>query len=100
MTTKDWISIVTFRLLELTFVAAFFTLLIFICSKSIPTENERLADILFGGLLSVVLGIANYEWGSSRGSDKKTEIMATTASTAATEASKVVSTVQEDKPTV
>lgn len=77
MKTPDVISTIMFRVLELSFVAGFFVLLIFICTKSIPAENKDLANILFGVLATIVAGIGNYEWGSSRGSDKKTEIMAT-----------------------
>lgn len=76
MKTTDWIGTIMFRVLELSFIVGFFVLLIYICTKEIPPANKDLANILFGVLATIVAGIGTYEWGSSRGSDRKTEIMA------------------------
>jgi hypothetical protein len=41
-----------------------------------PPQNKDMILMLIGALISVVTGIAGYEWGSSRSSDRKTEILA------------------------
>jgi hypothetical protein len=76
MKTKDWISIIMFRILELSFVAAFLAVLVLVLKKEVPAGNKDLINIMLGILATSVTGIAGYEWGSSRGSDRKTEIMA------------------------
>ena len=73
MDVKDWISTVIFRILELAFVVGFFIVLYAVISKSIPPENKDLVNILLGVLATVIVSIGNYEWGSSRSSDKKTD---------------------------
>jgi hypothetical protein len=75
MKTKEWVSIILFRLIELTFVAGFFIVLALAITKSIPPENKDAVNILLGVLATCVVGIAGYEWGSSRGSDKKNDML-------------------------
>lgn len=75
MNTKEWISLITMRVLQLAFVTAFFILLYLVLTRKIPSENRDIANYLLGTLTSAVLAIVYYEWGTSSGSSKKTDIM-------------------------
>jgi hypothetical protein len=72
----DLIGIITFRILELLFVMVLITTIIISFIVPMPPQNKDMILMLIGALISVVTGIAGYEWGSSRSSDRKTEILA------------------------
>jgi len=78
MSTKEWISLIFFRALEILFVLCFLLVLKWVIFKEVPQGNKDLINIMLGVLSTVIVGIANYEWGSSRGSERKTDIIAET----------------------
>lgn len=69
---KDWVPAV----LAVGFNVAFFAILFLMLSKKIPVENKDAFTLLLGMLSSGVTGVLSYYFGSSRGSDRKTELMA------------------------
>jgi hypothetical protein len=104
MKAKDMIAIIMFRVLELAFVGAFLAVLILVLKKEVPAGNKDLINIMLGILGTCVVGIAGYEWGSSRGSDQKTQMLydstpTTPAGTPGTVTeSKIEKTVTTDTP--
>ena len=92
----DIIGIITFRLLELTFAMSLVVMLIIYSFHVIPVANLQVVLLIIGALLSINSGIAGYEWGSSRSSDKKTDIMANTDAT--TKQTTETTTTKTDKP--
>jgi hypothetical protein len=72
----DVIGIITFRLLELTFALALVVSLIMYSFHAVPVQNQQIVLMIIGSLITINAGIAGYEWGSSRSSDRKTEILA------------------------
>jgi hypothetical protein len=76
MTSKDWISTFMFRFLELVFVGALILTIVLAFTVTMPPANEKMLYMVIGALISINTQIGSYEWGSSRGSDRKTEIMA------------------------
>lgn len=53
----------------------FFAVLLFLVKFAIPDSNKDLLYIVIGALIGAFGTIVNYEWGSSRSSSEKTEIM-------------------------
>lgn len=68
---KDWVPAV----LAVGFNVAFFAILFLMLSKKIPVENKDAFTLLLGMLSSGVTGVLSYYFGSSRGSDRKTEML-------------------------
>jgi len=68
---KDWVPAV----LAIGFNGAFFSILFLLLTKKIPVENADAFTLLLGMLAAGVTGVLNYYFGSSRGSDRKTELM-------------------------
>jgi len=54
----------------------FFALLIFLVRWSIPLENKELLYIVVGALIGAFGTIINYEWGTSRSSSEKNDLIA------------------------
>ena len=71
-----------FRIIELTFIIGFLILLVIFATKAIPPSNHDILISMLSVLGTCVVGIGGYEWGTSRGSDKKTDIMAAAATQA------------------
>lgn len=67
---------VTPTLLALFVTAGFFGLLGFMAFKTVPPENAAILNTMLGSLGTGWLAILYYYFGSSRGSDRKTELMA------------------------
>jgi len=63
-------------LLGLGVTIGFFTLLWFLCHKTIPESNQRIFDIMLGSLGTAWLSIVAYYFGSSAGSAEKTALLA------------------------
>jgi hypothetical protein len=57
--------------------SGFFALLLFLVKYSIPVENKELLYIVVGALIGAFGTIVNYEWGSSRSSSEKNEMIKT-----------------------
>jgi len=55
----------------------FFALLIFLVRWSIPLENKELLYIVVGALIGAFGTIINYEWGTSRSSSEKNDLIMT-----------------------
>ena len=53
----------------------FFALLLFLVKWPIPTENKELLYIVVGALIGAFGTIVNYEWGSSRSSSDKNDLL-------------------------
>ena len=50
-------------------------LLLFLVKWAIPTENKELLYIVVGALIGAFGTIVNYEWGSSRSSSDKNDLL-------------------------
>lgn len=72
MKTKEWIEFISTQLLQYVFVIGFFIVL----WKLIESGHWTTVDNLIGSLVTIVVMIAAYKWGSSAGSAKKTQILA------------------------
>lgn len=59
----------------------FFVLLISLVRYAIPTENKDLLYIVVGALIGAFGTIVNYEWGSSRSSSEKNDLLKTKQTT-------------------
>ena len=70
-TVRDWMPLA----LGLGTTIAFMGLLVLLVFRVIPKENETVFNILLGSLGSAWVSVISYYFGSSAGSDKKTEIM-------------------------
>ncbi len=70
--TRDW----TPRILGLTITLGFFGLLSYLLRHEPPTGSRDILNIMLGSLGSAWIGVVTYYFGSSAGSDRKTELMA------------------------
>lgn len=59
----------------------FFALLLFLVKWAIPAENKELLYIVVGALIGAFGTIVNYEWGSSRSSSEKNDLLKNTPPT-------------------
>lgn len=57
-------------------VLGFMGLLGILIFKGVPEENSELLYLAIGALIGFASAVVNYFYGSSKGSDKKTDIMA------------------------
>lgn len=65
-----------FRYILATLISiGFFVLLISLVKYAIPTENKDLLYIVVGALIGAFGTIVNYEWGSSRSSSEKNDLL-------------------------
>jgi len=71
MKTKDWIEFISTQLLMLAFIIGFFVIL----SMMITAGRWEAVNNMVMSLLTIVVMIASYKWGSSAGSAKKTDII-------------------------
>ena len=71
-TVRDY----TTRILAYFVTCGFFGLLGFMLTHQVPAENRDLLDVMLGSLGSAWIAIVSYYFGSSSGSDRKTELMA------------------------
>lgn len=62
-------------ILALTYTLGYFVLLFCLFHFKIPSEMQRVFDVLVGGLTAVVYKIADYYLGTSKSSSDKTKIM-------------------------
>lgn len=53
----------------------FFAVLLFLVKFAIPDQNKDLLYIVIGALIGAFGTIVNYEWGSSRSSSEKNEMI-------------------------
>lgn len=66
----------TFRyILASLITVSFFGLLIVLVYRAIPAGNKDILNLIIGALIGAFLTIVNYEWGSSKGSSEKTEML-------------------------
>lgn len=72
---------------QIVIVICFFGVVYSLLTKVIPTENQRVVDLVVGALVGSYLTVVNYSFSSSAGSDKKTDII-----------SKLPPLKEEDKP--
>lgn len=68
---KSWIP----GTLAVGVTAGFFGLLAAMMMHAVPPSSEKIMDIMTGSLGAAWLSIVNYYFGSSSGSDRKTELM-------------------------
>ena len=97
MTPKDLISVIAFRIIELTFILGFLIILSMFINNSIPPANHDILVSMVSVLGTCVVGIGGYEWGTSRGSEKKTDIMAASATQAKADEQSKAQTSTESK---
>jgi drug/metabolite transporter (DMT)-like permease len=57
-------------------VIGFFVLLYLLVSKEVPGNNKDLLNLVVGALIGSFAAIVGYFYGSSKGSQEKTDIMA------------------------
>ena len=69
--TKDW----TPRILAVAITVGFFGLLWFLSRHEVPAGSRDLLNIMLGSLGAAWMGVVTYYFGSSAGSDRKTEIL-------------------------
>ncbi len=74
MKTTNWDKGFRYALASL-ITAGFFLVLLFLVKYAIPTENKDLIYIVIGALIGAFGTIVNYEWGSSRSSAEKNELI-------------------------
>ena len=68
---KDWFQYGLGAL----FVIGYFVSLAFVLTRTVPTENARLVDILFAILSTSMVSILNYFFGTSKSSSDKNEMI-------------------------
>jgi hypothetical protein len=68
---RDWVP----AALALTFNAAFFYMLFALLRQAVPTDNRDAFNILLGMLSGGMTTVLTYYFGSSRGSERKTEMI-------------------------
>lgn len=56
-------------------VLCFFTVIILLILKGVPTDNKEALLLILGALISAFTGVVGYFYGSSMGSAKKTDII-------------------------
>jgi hypothetical protein len=61
-------------------VLGFFVLLYLLVSKTVPMENKDLLNLVVGALIGSFASVVGYFFGSSAGSAKKDDIIASQAS--------------------
>lgn len=71
--TKDW----TPKALALAITLGFFGLLYYLLRHEPPQGSRDILNIMLGSLGSAWIGVVTYYFGSSAGSDRKTELLAT-----------------------
>jgi hypothetical protein len=59
----------------------FFSLLWLLAFHSVPTQSERILDVMVGSLGTAWIGVVTYYFGSSAGSAEKTKLMAASKTT-------------------
>ena len=69
---KDW----TPRVLAYLVTCGFFSLLGYMVTRTTPSGSEQILDTMIGTLGTAWVGIITYYFGSSAGSDKKTDLIA------------------------
>jgi Ca2+/Na+ antiporter len=72
MKIKEWIEFVVTQLVMFAFIVGFFIIM----AMMINSERWESVNNMIMALLTIVVMIASYKWGSSAGSAKKTEILA------------------------
>lgn len=70
------------KILAYLVTAGFFGMLVFMLFKPIPTENRDIVNIMLGVLGSTFGGIVAYYYGSTKGSEAKSALLAQAPSTA------------------
>lgn len=68
---RDWVP----AALAITFNAAFFYMLFALLRQAVPTDNRDAFNILLGMLSGGMTTVLTYYFGSSRGSERKTEMI-------------------------
>ncbi len=63
-------------ILAFSITAGFFATLFFVFGHGVKTEARDMANIMVGTLGTAWVGVVTYYFGSSRGSDRKTELLA------------------------
>jgi UDP-N-acetylmuramyl pentapeptide phosphotransferase/UDP-N-acetylglucosamine-1-phosphate transferase len=71
--TKDWAP----KALGIAITLGFFGLLFFLLRHEPPEKSRDILNIMMGSLGSAWIGVVTYYFGSSAGSARKTELMAT-----------------------
>ena len=71
MATRDW----TPKALAIAITLGFFGLLYYLLRHEPPTGSRDILNIMLGSLGSAWIGVVTYYFGSSAGSDRKTEIL-------------------------
>ena len=74
--TQDW----TPKALGIAITLGFFGLLYYLMRHEPPTGSRDILNIMLGSLGSAWIGVVSYYFGSSAGSARKTELMATSVS--------------------
>lgn len=64
--------------LAIVVTVGFVSLMGMMAFHAVPSESQRVLDVMTGSLGTAFIGIVNYHFGSSSGSAKKTEILAQT----------------------
>jgi hypothetical protein len=78
MSVRDW----TPALLAIGVTCGFFGILAYMLLQNVPEKNAAVLNIMLGSLGTAWVQVMHYYFGSSSGSDRKTEIMAQGASDA------------------
>ncbi len=73
--SASWLSKNTLGLLAIGITVGFFGMLTYMCTNTIPKDNERILDIMLGSLGSAWIGVVSYYFGSSMGSAKSGEAL-------------------------
>jgi hypothetical protein len=74
--TQDWVP----KALGIAITFGFFGLLYYLMKYDVPKDNKDVLNIMLGSLGSAWMGVVTYYFGSSAGSARKTELMATSPS--------------------
>jgi len=74
---RDW----TPRLLAYGVTLGFFGLLSYMLRHDVPTANKDILNVMLGSLGTAWISVVTYYFGSSSGSDRKTELLAQAPST-------------------
>ncbi len=73
-TLRDWVP----ATLGLMITFGFFGIVAYMCLRALPSANEQVLTYMLGSLNTAWISVVAYYYGSSRGSDKKTELLGTT----------------------
>lgn len=74
--TKDWISIIFKYGLAISIVYGFFFVLANMTKFEIPPDNRDIVMMVIGVVIGKFGTIVDFEWGSSKSSEQKTDIIA------------------------